>query len=206
MVHNIRSKAYAYLQHQLPAQCNFFLQRYEAGAYASFTTECLIRVANTARETNTLVLLPAVLFLLCTRPMDDLLKYSLPEVSNDITLLPSYFMAVLKGRPRISFFARKNIYSFAFFNKEGAGCRNIAHCRGLNSSWAETLEQTEGWTDPFERPFDAIQFLSLRFSRCPVCREKATEEMQKGRTNMPTIFDLPEWNEMARLSQTLDDL
>ena len=211
MAHDIRSKAYVYLQHQFPAQCNLFLERYEAGTYASFTTESLVRVANAARETNTLVILPAILFLLCTRPMDDILKYTFTDPTSDESILsPVNFVAVLKGRPRISLFARKNIYSFAFLNKEVTGCQTNSDCRSLNSLWAETAEQMEGWIDPFERPPDRHGLRLIRNARCSVCRAKATDEMREGRMKMwnriPDLFDLPNWDEMARLSQTLDDI
>ncbi|KAK7691527.1 hypothetical protein QCA50_004926 [Cerrena zonata] len=205
MAHDIRSKAYSYLEHQFPSQYNHFLERYEADTYTPFTTNCLIRVANVARETNTLVILPAVLFLLCALPMDDILKQAFESSSEGVTLLPANFIAILKGRPRLSHFARKNIYSSSFFNKEIAGCHAISRCRSLNSLWAEAAEQMDGWINPFE-----CHILSpIQNARCSICSMKAVDEMWDGRKKMwhimPSIFDLPGWDEMRRLSQTLDD-
>ncbi|CAL1711856.1 unnamed protein product [Somion occarium] len=209
MARAIRTKAYGFLQLQFPSQYELFLERYEGGVYTSLSLDSLVRAANAAREANALIILPSILFLLCTRTMDDVLKYAFPS-GGAIVLSPPNLIAILKGRSRISLFARKHIYSFAFLNKEVLGCQASYDCRSLNGLWAETAEQAEGWIDPFERLPEQRGLRLIRNARCAICRTKAGEEMVEGRDKiwhvMPGMFDLPDWKELSHISQSPEDL
>ena len=161
-----------------------------------------VMVANVARETDALVLLPTALFLCCASADASTLYDGMIQDGTYHLLSDRNKRAVVLGRPRLSHAARTRTHSFLFRPQARGGfeCRRTA-CADFCNIYTSVLDDKE---DPFINPFRRIVWESLGKACCTPCiqdwmrvnREASLEVWQE----LPSFFDLPPWQELTKVS------
>lgn len=143
--------------------------------------ECNARIANVARKTGALRLLPATLFRLCRHKPDEVLRASLS---------PENLRAVLVGRARLSAYAREGTYKYLF---DDSPYRSYC-CQGARSSLAIRLTDADGWLDPLQPRTFGGEIPPL----CQRCTQRTMQSYDEGRAHtwakLPGFFALPDWS------------
>lgn len=157
-------------------------ERVSSAPFDHTSPECNIYIANVARETGALRILPAALYRLC-RDAPFQLLYN--------TLSPDNLRSIVTGRPGLSASARATIYTCLFEEVPGRGKRLC--CYSARLVQAMQLSDVDRWRDPLA-PFDDEEYRGL----CSRCMERAEEMHHKSRAQiwatLPVFFDLPEWS------------
>lgn len=143
--------------------------------------ECNACIANVARKTGALRLLPAALFRLCRHKPDQILRASLS---------PENLRAVLVGRGRLSAYAREETYKYLF---DDAPYRSYC-CQAARASLAVWLIDADGWLDPLQPRTFGGEAPRL----CQQCLQRTIQSYDEGRARtwakLPEFFALPEWS------------
>lgn len=164
-----------------------------------------ITAANVAREANTPILLPAILYACCSLPPEVLLgSWTSHKTSSNLpSLSPENLYAVLKARNDIILFTRRHIFGFAFSAKDLPDCRTPTECRRIRGELAESAEKhhPDGWIDPLSPGTFIAQLARVA---CVRCTEEAKRAFERGRKELweglPAMFGLPSWTELEKLS------
>lgn len=183
----LEERIISYLSPMFPHTFERFLlsetsERVSSAPFDYTSPKCNIYIANAARETGALRILPAALYRLC-RDAPFQLLYS--------TLSPDNLRSIVTGRPGLSASARATIYTCLFEEVPGRGKRLC--CYSARLVQAMQLSDADRWRDPLA-PFDDEEYRGL----CSRCMERAEEMHHKSRAQiwvtLPKVFALPEWS------------
>jgi len=179
----------------------------------SFRPENISLVANIARDTNALALLPAALFHYLEsygRSVSEIIDahdagFALgPEkYEGDLPLLAKdNLSSILKARSRIIFSVRKNAYGFAFHRVEVDTCTpgKAGPCQQSKDYWVRHIDSQsdDGWFSPLGQNIKTLKM-------CAGCMPGATEHYERGLKvlwdSLPGMFDLVDWPRLERTSR-----
>lgn len=180
-----------------------------------FDLQNIALVANAARTTKTLTLLPSALFHYLEQFGGDLgaiidahdagFALGLDNYEADLPLLmKDNLSSILKARSRILFFARKHIYSFAFYPLGAGECTlgKRGACALSKQKWVEKVENQslDGWFAPIGQDVEIMKM-------CAKCKPEATKvldrELEVLWDRLPEMFDLVNWMQLARTSKMI---
>jgi len=209
-VFSLRDRCLAFLSTHFPSSLQD-LQKIHAHSSSALqspwrTLSVQYTVANAARVTDALILLPISLLGCCAAPIEKIvhgtqINKRTSASPGPLLLEPVNRNAVLIARPKIALFARRNVFGFTFFIADVPGCRSSSQCREMRQQCAISAESEDGWINPFAN--DYIQWLEERL--CLACLNKAKVENEKGRnelwTKLPGFFGLPDWDQLRTLSR-----
>ncbi|THH16405.1 hypothetical protein EUX98_g9303 [Antrodiella citrinella] len=176
-------------------------------------------VANAARTTNALALLPSALLHYLESYGHDLsalidahdagLALGSAYEADVALLTKDNLSSVLKARSSIIFAARKHVYGFAFYRVpvSAAGtCEYVAGCEREKARWVDRMDRSwpDGWFSPLR------ELLLHDVNMCGVCVAGALDAVLRGMEvlweRLPGMFDLVDWRrlqETSRLSRLM---
>ncbi|KAI0072768.1 hypothetical protein K474DRAFT_1711280 [Panus rudis PR-1116 ss-1] len=155
-------------------------------------------LANYARETSSLVLLPSALLICCMSSIEEILDGSTLPDGYHVELDPINKRAVLLARQELSHRARTETYEYLLCVPDVEGCIRTKTCRTEKSGkmvWVQE-QSTDDWLNPLVSE-------CYTSSLCPKCNNKAKESYRNARAkiwdDLPKIFGLGEsWQQLER--------
>ncbi|EKM52527.1 uncharacterized protein PHACADRAFT_126407 [Phanerochaete carnosa HHB-10118-sp] len=165
-----------------------------------------VLVANAARETDVLVLLPAAL-LLCSATANTRVLYDGLETNGEhYTLVDANRRAVFFGRLRLSHAARSRTQAFFFYprtpNPPALKCSAPERCNEFCRIYSSVFDEKE---DPWMNPFYRLNWKAIRSTCCVNCASgwevHHAEASHQVWQEMPSYFDLSPWTELIERSK-----
>ncbi|KAH8100859.1 hypothetical protein BXZ70DRAFT_132766 [Cristinia sonorae] len=214
----LRERVISWLASVYPPTISAYRKRWETWSKNPseryFDPRNITLVANAARVSQALALLPAALlhylekfgsdFSAIIDAHDAGLALGSDRYEADLPLLTrDNLSSILKARSRIAFFARRDIYGFAFYRFRKAMCPRgeEEECLRGKREWVDEVEKgsPDGWFSPL------VGQELWEMEMCSVC-EKAAEEnvelkLQMLWERLPGMLDLLRWDELERTSR-----
>ena len=161
------------------------------------TLEHLVNLA-CAAEFAAPILIPYLLYRLAKRDPSEVMKIIQGIVvpgpgdsSRIIKLSPTLAHALLVGRMQVNQSAREKVFPSLY--TLGVQCLGSPYCDNTKMVHIESLEERDGWADPFD-----LTPLSQQF--CDLCLRDIEHERMTGRTKvwnvLPQLFTLPSWDDL----------
>ena len=170
-------------------------------------------VANAARTTKSLALLPSALFHYLEQYGDNIgaildahdagFALGLKSYKGVLPLLTrDNLSSVLKAHSRIIFFSRKCIYGFAFYKDGITECKveSAARCLRVRSKWAESVDSQslDGWFSPLVQSLGGLKLCATCMLGAKKNRERGLKELWE---QLPGMFDMIGWEELEQASR-----
>lgn len=171
-----------------------------------------IMVANIARETDALILLPAALLFCCSTARPQQLWDGVDKDGTHHELVPTNKRAIFIGRPLLAHAARTRSQPFFFFPHKpdttdatpAAKCSSPTRCTEFCKAYSAVFNEKE---DPWINPFFQLNWNFIRNTCCVSCatvwQAHNMEANEKLWEEMPSIFDLPSWDLLRVQEQSI---
>ena len=155
-------------------------------------------IANIARETGVLTILPAALLMCCMATLPNIMDGLVLPDGYEVGLTPENKRIVLIARQALSHRARTMSWKRLFSIEDIQGCSKVAACRLERNRKAEWLLSQSGddWLNP-------LSSKSYTGTVCTTCRNAIKGALKESRvkiwSELPLIFELGEsWNDLER--------
>lgn len=167
-----------------------------------------VLVANAARETDVLILLPAALLFCCATANARTLYDGLTREGVHYRLVEANRRAIFVGRPKLSHAARSRTQSFFFYPRDpDVKCLAPNRCSEFCRIYSSMFDEKD---DPFMNPFHRMNWKAIRSTCCTSCATnwEAAHDKQSLLVwqELPSYFDLPLWPDLIQLSHLSDSL
>lgn len=166
-----------------------------------------VLVANIARETDALSLLPSALLLCCTTSNVRTLYDGIEADGVLHRLVEINRRALFIGRPKLSHLARTKSQRCFFYpqEKDRPKCQGASRCEDFCKIYSSVFDDKE---DPWMNPLFPVNWNAIRSTCCKVCGA-LWEEQYKNATKeiweeLPTYLGLPPWADILETQKSPD--
>jgi hypothetical protein len=154
---------------------------------------------DSARQVGILCVIPTIMLRMCFRGIEGVLSANLSSGDQ---------RSILVGMARLQRYIRLTIYAWLY--RTAPGCQSQTKCGQINARVLRSLEEAP-WRvnhDPLEMNPGWKGFHARHLERdytCRACKSAVDECYTKGRreiwSKLPSIFELPSWEELLRESR-----